>query len=78
MFKLDLMVMFMQLGQFMMDGPAGEDGIGFSKSTDGGVTWSSARIYSAATLVLEDIYQVKMDKSFIFPFNGCRQVWRTK
>jgi len=27
--------------------PGGEDAIGFSKSTDGGVTWSSARIYSA-------------------------------
>lgn len=27
--------------------PGGEDAIGFSKSTDGGVTWSSARVYSA-------------------------------
>jgi len=27
--------------------PGGEDAIGFSKSTDGGATWSSARIYSA-------------------------------
>lgn len=26
----------------------GEDAIGFAKSTDGGVTWTSARIYSAA------------------------------
>lgn len=29
-------------------GVYGEDAIGFAKSTDGGVTWSKARIYSAA------------------------------
>lgn len=29
--------------------PSGEDAIGFSKSTDGGNTWSSARIYGALT-----------------------------
>lgn len=29
--------------------PGGEDAIGFAKSTDGGVTWSRARIYGALT-----------------------------
>ncbi|GBD86934.1 hypothetical protein BMS3Abin03_00859 [bacterium BMS3Abin03] len=29
--------------------PSGEDAIGFAKSTDGGATWTSARIYGALT-----------------------------
>ncbi len=50
--------------------PGGEDAIGFSKSTDGGVTWSSARIYSAVNFGIRGNLKPTQYKSFIIPFNG--------
>ncbi len=49
--------------QFMMRWPGGEDAIGFSKSTDGGVTWSSARIYSAVNFGIRGNLQPTSNQS---------------